>query len=540
MDAKQRLRVPAGRSVTPVLPQAMPSRPAPSAAFMRGERVPTFQGWHPALREASEDVRAAWRLGTARAVDSIQNSGWLAGAVDKSMAAVCGTGLRLNAKPDMTAFGWDEDQTSEWARLVERRFEAWANSPRACDAGARYTLGQLGAHAYRHWLATGEIVATLPWFAHPGSEFKTKVKLLPAWRLSDRSDFQEGIFQGVRLNAVGAPSGYLFRVRTPFMETGEVELISSDAYGRPIVMHVFDGEPEQYRGITSFIPVLKTTRQFDQLSDATLTAGIIQAIFAATFKSSATPEEALQALQTEGEQGKEFEKLLTDKASWYEKTDINLGVNGKIAHLFPGDELQFLRSEHPNTTYEAFGKFLLRECTTVCALTSEDFSGDYSGATYSSIRMSSALNWPRVQYRRKHVAGRFMQIGYEAWLEEDIEKGRTPLPGGVTAFLRFKDSICRADWRGPPKPQADDLKTAKAHETWKGMGVLTDESICSDNGDDLDDVYEQLAREMKRRKKLGLPEWKQSAAGTSLVAASDNLDGSGDGNNSDSADDKNG
>jgi lambda family phage portal protein len=507
-EAKPRFRVPAGSISTP----AMPSRSAPSSQFMRGERVPTFQGWHPALREISDDVKAAWRLGTARAVDSIQNSGWLAGAVDKSMAAVCGVGLRLNAKPDMQAFGWNEEQTSEWARKVERRYEAWANSPRACDAGGRYTLAQLGAQAYRHWLATGEIVATLPYFAHPGSEFQTKIKLLPAWRLADRSDFQQNIFQGVRLNAVGAPSGYLFKIRTPFMETGEVELIASDAYGRPVVMHIFDGEPEQYRGITNFVPILKVMRQFDQLADATLTAATIQAIFAATFKSSASPEDVLDSLRTEGEQqGKDFERLLTEKAGWYEKTDINLGTNGKIAHLFPGDSLEFLRSEHPNSTYEAFGKFLLREGTTVCALTTEDFSGDYSGATYSSIRMSGSLNWPRVMYRRKHVAGRFMQIGYEAWLEEDIEKGRTPLPGGVVAFLKNKDSICRADWRGPPKPQADDLKTAKAHETWKALGVLTDESICSDNGDDLDDVYEQLAREMKRRQQLGLPEWKGSS-----------------------------
>lgn len=543
--AKPRIRVPAGSSYTPpALPQGAPSRPAAQSAFMMRsgpgegfrERSPTFQGWYPALREISDDVRAAWRIGTARTVDSIQNSGWLAGAVDKSMAAVCGTGLRLNAKPDMSAFGWDDDQTSEWARKVERRFESWANSPRACDAGARYTLGQLGAQAYRHWLATGEIVATLPYFAHAGSEFETKIKLVPAWRLSEFSDIQRNIYHGVRLNAVGAPVGYLFRVRTPFWETGELELVANDVYGRPVVMHIFDGEPEQYRGITNFMPVLKVTRQFDQLSDATLTAAIVQAIFAATFKSSSSPEDALDALRTDGEQqGKEFENLLMQKAGWYEKTDINLGVNGKIAHLFPGDELAFLRSEHPNTTYESFGKFLLRECTTVCALTAEDFSGDYSGATYSSIRMSGALNWPRVMYRRKHVAGRFSQIGYEAWLEEDIEKGGTELPGGVEAFLKFKDSICRSDWRGPPKPQADDLKTAKAHETWKAMGVLSDESICSDNGDDVDDVYEQRAREMKRRKQLGLPEANilPDPVGNRLVSEPGNVDQPGSAPNND-------
>jgi lambda family phage portal protein len=483
----------------------LPSRPAPSAAYMRGEASPTFAGWHPALRSASDDVKVAWRLATARAVDMIQNSGWLAGAVEQSRAAVVGSGLTLIAKPDAAALGITQDQANELATRFERRYETWACNPWECDAGARYTIGQLGAHLYDHWQATGEGLATFPFFRRPGGQFGTKVNALPAWQLSDRTEWPR-LIQGVRLDEMGAPVSYLLRrsIEYGVIFGTEMEVDARDMMGRPIVVHIFDGGPNQVRGITPFVSVLKVTRQFDQLADATLTKAIIQAIFAATLKSSALPEDVLEALQSGDE--KSASSLNNVKGNWYQNVDINLGVRGKIANLFPGDELSFLASNAPGDTYEPFAKFLLRECSRAAAITYEEFTGDYAGATFSSMRMATTVIWPRVVYRRKAIPGRFHQLAYEAFLEEDIESGGTDFPGGIDGFLANKAAACRAEWRGPPRPQPDDFKTAKAYETLDSLAVISEETIASELGFDLDDVYEARARAMARRKQLGLPE----------------------------------
>jgi capsid protein len=95
---------------------------------------------------------------------------------------------------------------------------------------------------------------------------------------------------------------------------------------------------------------------------------------------------------------------------------------------------------------------------------------------------------------------------YEAWLEEQIDTGRIKFPNGLYGFLQNRLAAARADWRGPPKPQADDLKMAKAHQTYKSMGVMSDEMICNDLGVDVEDVYAQRAHEMKLRDKYELPE----------------------------------
>jgi capsid protein len=120
--------------------------------------------------------------------------------------------------------------------------------------------------------------------------------------------------------------------------------------------------------------------------------------------------------------------------------------------------------------------------------------------------MAMSEIWPIILGRRQNIAGRFCQLVYEAWLEEQIESGAIPFKGGFYAYIANREAASRADWRGPPKPQADDLKTQKAHEGYKRMGVMTDEQICAELGQDWEDVYEQRARERELRKKFDLPE----------------------------------
>jgi lambda family phage portal protein len=469
--AKPRIRVPAGGIA---FPAGMPDRPKAESRFMHdmhGMESPHLFRWNPALRDASDDVRQVWRLATARTVDQMQNSGWLSGAVDQSCASVVGAeGLHLNATPNAAALGWSQSEANEWARRAEARFSVYAESKLSVDATGRSWFGQLLAQAYRHWMATGEILATLPLVDRPGSKWRTKLKLLPAWRMSDRTELAY-LKQGVRIDPFGAPQSYILRVMTTYGSLVEQEFPARDGYGRPMVVHIFDGEPEQVRGITPFISVLKVAKQFDQLADATLTAALIQTIFAAMFKSSAASEDVLDAIQSESEQHKKFLQLQVEKSQWYQKADVNLSQHGKILHGFPGDELQFFRSEHPNGNYDQFARFLLRECSRAAAVTYEEFTGDWAGATFSSSKMGIATNWPRILYRRRNIVAPLAQTVYEAWLEEDIENGDTPFPGGVEGFLENREAACQAFWRGPTMPQADELKAALAAKLELEIGL---------------------------------------------------------------------
>lgn len=509
-ETKPRVRVKAGTTAFPAVRQM----PNAGTAYLRSQQtgVSIFSTMAPTIRDASDDVRASWVQAASRAVDAVQNNGWIAGVVEAMMSLMIGDGLKPNFKPDLTAFGFDAKQTSDWATRAEKRFEAYASNPYEVDAGARYSLSQMQAASIRQWFATGEILAEVPFIRRPGSRNMTKLRLLPSHWLSQKTELDRRLEHGVFLDRHGAPAGYLFEIKGRYNEKIDVAKPARDGFGRPVIVHVFDGAAGQIRGITPLAPVLRVLRDYDQLSNATLVAAMIHAIFAATVESDYPTSEVLDALKDQDEQdgygvdgeASRFDSFMGQKVGWHQNVNIDLGRHGKIAHLMVGEKLKLHASEHPNSTYEAFANFLLREIARACGALLPDLTGDHRGESYSSIRMGIAKQWPLLLYRRKHLATPVSQRLAEAWLEEEIDNGGMELPGGINAFLANKADICRIDWRGPAKPVADEVKAATAHEKYRNMGVITDEMICADLGVDHEDVYRGRADEKKMRESLDI------------------------------------
>lgn len=481
----------------------------PRSEYMRGNRGVVFNGWRPALRDSKDEIAAAWDAAAARATDVIHNSGWIAGAIDQAVANVVGTGLRLKAVPEYEQFGFTDQQAREWSRLVEQRFEMWSRSPLECDIEGRRNFGQMQAAAFRQWFPTGEIVAEIPW--RQRGMYGTKIRLLPPHRIVRKDDATLNMVQGVVMDRDGLPVAYLASAKDQMGQNIEFQVPARDQMNRPRVVHVFDGPPGTVRGISPLVPALQVARQFDQLADATLTASIIQTVFAATIKSAEPTEELMQGLLTPQEQarmmkngGAPLDAWFEATQGWYDSSTINLGINGRIAHLFPGQELNFHSPTNPQAAYKDFSMHLLREIARCLGMTYESATGDYDGATYSSVRMATHEVFQITMYRRKNIVGPLCQAVYEAWLEEEIEAGRIDFPGGINGFFENRAAACRAEWRGSPKPQADDNKIASAHQTWRDMGVMTDEMIANDLGVDIEDVYMQLSREKQMRQQYGI------------------------------------
>ena len=484
-----------------------PRRSGPTAAFFRRDS-PFLAGWNPALRSARSDVAAAWRQSAARTIDALQNSGWITAAVNAATSATVGSGLQLNAKPSPRLFGGDLRRRDQWARETEAEFEIYAGDPRECDAEGRRTVGQMMVAGFRHWMATGEILGIITTISRPGTSYATKARMLAAWRLPLDTSEPDWI-DGVRADRNGMPLAYRIRESAPFGQTIDRDVRARDETGRPIVIHVFDGDMETVRGISPFAPALRIVRQYDQLADATLVTPLLQTIFAATITSPNAPTAAFEALQTEGEGvagTAEFEAWMTARQAWYENTRLDLGQHGRIVHLFPTEELSFHGAEHPSETYDPFSSGLLREIAASAGVSYEMMTGDYRNANFSSAQLGTAVIWPIVLYRRNHIIARLAGAIYEAWLEEAIASGRRPFPGGLDAFLANRAAAARADWRGPARPTPDALKTARAQEILLDRGVASLESICADYGEDWQEVADRRKRESEYYDELGLPD----------------------------------
>lgn len=493
-------------------PKAADLAPARAKSeYFRRDASPFLSSWKPALREQQDDIRGAWTDAAARTVDSIQNSGFIAGIIEASTGAVVGAGLRLAAQPDSRLLGWTEDHASEWAKDVEAKFAAWGSDPVQCDGRGRLTFGQMQQIAYVSYLTFGEILSLNPIIARSPNAV-TKVMLIPPTRLMQKTDASRRIIDGVEVDGAGMPIAYHFRLTKDGFTT-EMRIGARDRAGRSNVTHLITPGLDTVRGVSHIAPALKVLRQLDQYADATLTAALLQTIFAATIKTEATGAAAFEGFMTEAEQGNgqtpstlDLAALAEAKDAWYDSSKIDLFTHGRIAHLFPNDELQFHKAEHPGQQFDMVMAWLAREVARACGVTYETATGDYRNATYSSVRMATAEMWNITLMRRSHSANPFCQRTYETWLEDSIGIGLVKFPGGVEGFRANRAAAAAARWDGPAKPQADDLKTAKANEVNYKMGVTTLQAICAEMGLDWQTVIEQRAREREYALRLGLPD----------------------------------
>ncbi|WP_395175506.1 phage portal protein [Roseibium alexandrii] len=486
----------------------LPASPTdPQASYFAG-RHSLLASWNPKMREHSEDIHAAWDKSAARSIESLQNSGFISGILEVASGSTVGAGLRMAARPDTKALGWSAEQGIKWGQEVEARFRAWSMNPYECDAGGQMTFLQMQQAAFASYMAFGEIFGLLPMIKRRGSVSRTKVMLLPPSRLANENDATKNIWHGVQIDKWGLPIAYRVRKKDHnqlrLLET--VTLQARDRDGRPNVFLLKDPGVAVARGISPLAPVLKVVRQVDQYADATLTSALIQTIFAATIKSNITGVSAFDGLMTDQDKGSlDPNQYAAAVKDWYDGASIDLEQHGRIAHLFPTDELEFVEAKQPGQQYDHFMGWLLREITRGAGVTYESGTGDYRGATYSSVRMASAVEWLTVHRRRSNLIEPFCRTVYEAWLEEEIGTGRISYPGGLNAFLREKLFAAKSTWTGPAKPQADDFKTARALQVKKEMQATTLAEISEEYGRDWDDDMRQRKAENDLADELELP-----------------------------------
>ncbi|KJS13696.1 MAG: hypothetical protein VR78_11025 [Hoeflea sp. BRH_c9] len=475
----------------------------PVGSFGGGVETAHMPGIYRELGDAVADSTA---LTSARAVHALINSD-LGGAVDAAIGQIVGTGLRPNVQPVAELIGWTADEADQWARRVERLFALWAENPDECDSAGLQSFGQMQRTVMRGYFGTGEALALYPVAKRRGDMFRAKVQLLDARRLSG-SNIIERDRHGLRFQG-GRPVGLLLKDRDPVSGLTDWEdrfVPFRSKSGRPLSALIFDHlAPVQWRGISPLVGALKPHFQFGRLADATLAGSLLQATLAAVITSSATSEEVMQVFSSADSDQSAMDSYVSAKLAWYAANSLK-GLPNAI-HLLPGETLDFKSVDTDSAENLAdFARLLKLESARALGIGYSQATGDYSGATYSSVRMESATNWPLVLQRRKSIAGRFCQSSFEAWLENAILDGIVSVPGGYSNFMALRKAFVRCEWRGPSMPQADENKSANASKTRLSTGTTSLAYECEAMGLDWTDVLAQRAREKQFAARIGLPD----------------------------------
>ena len=484
---------------------------APRARYLRDDQIGTIRMRQAVNREHRHDVRAAWDRSSALASSVFQNSGRLAGALEQVITDTVGTGLVLNARPDWTNVrGGDR---TEFIRIVERRWRQWSNNPIECDLRGKQTIDQMIDTFIRWYLIYGEFFSLMPYMnpavrQRRGAQTGLKVCAVNPLRVPRVTREMEGLYEGIWHDAEGMPTHLRVReYRDGIWQQDDHRM--RDNTGLSLAHHGMMGESGDVRGITPMAPAIKDWLTYDQATDSTNALLLIQSLFAATLKSGALDRDALEGIltfadelgQKDGYASEDgnlpLDYLLNRYESAAEK-GIHVGEHGRINVLAPGDEFQFHTPGGSAQSYMPLATNMMRSVARCLGITFSSFAMDHNGATYTSVRMETSTIWPVAVRRKSRLAAPAKQAIYEAWLDEEVGEGRIPFPGGYRAFRAQRHAICAAEWIGPAKPVADDLKAAKAASERLANRTSTNEDEIQERGGDPESIFERQLLEHQR------------------------------------------
>lgn len=517
----------------------MRKQSAPRARYLRDDQLGTVSMRRAVNREHRDDVREAWGRASALTASAFQNSGKLAGALEQVITDTVGTGLVLNARPDWS--GVRGGDRAEFIRTVERRWKQWSSNPIECDLRGKQTVDEMVDTYLRWYIVFGEYFMLMPYMAPArraarGAQTGIKVCAVNPLRMSRETRPTEGLYEGIYHDADGMPTHMRIKEDRSGVPVW-VDHRIRDQVGRPLAFHGMMGESGDVRGITPMAPAIKDWLTYDQATDSTNALLLIQSLFAATLKSGALDRDALEGILTfadeldtkDGYSGAEGLLPLDYLLERYETVaskGIHVGDHGRINVLAPGDEFEFHTPGGTSASYLPLATNQLRSIARCLGITFSSFSMDHNGATYTSVRMETSTIWPVAVRRKSRLAAPAKQAIYEAWLDEEIGEGRIPFPGGYRAFQAQRHAICAAEWIGPAKPVADDLKAAKAASERLANMTATVEDEIQERGGDPEAIFERQLMEHQRYVDAGMPSpYARNASGSN---GDDAFDGNGD------------
>lgn len=476
--------------------------------------------WVPPIISPDRQINGNKDLADARGRDSVQNDGYMAGAMQTQQDSIVGAQYRLNAQPVNVVLGTDEAWSDEWQELVEARFNLMAESEDCWfDASRKNTFTGLVRLAVGGHMTTGEVLGTVEWLRAAGRPFSTAIQMVAPTRLCnpDGRPDERNLRRGVTRNLWGEPLSYWFRLGHPgdmYVDQQTYqwrEVPARKPWGRLQVIHIIEQmQPDQTRGISAMVSVMKQMRMTKRFQDVVLQNAVVNASYAAAIESE-LPREVVFAQMGAGNVG--MAQMLTDYMSAlaaYSGATDKIAIDGvKMPHLFPGTKLNLKPMGTPGGVGTDFEQSLLRHTAAALGLSYEQFAKDYTKTNYSSARASMGETWKYMMAKKKAIADRFASAVYMLWLEEEINAGNIPLPPGMTIADFYADpvkraALCACDWIGASRGQIDELKETQAAIERIKSGLSTFEKECARLGEDFRKVFRQRAREDRMLKSLGL------------------------------------
>lgn len=463
----------------------------------RKDRLHSY--WLPLGNSPDEDLLAELPDLRQRSRDLNRNDGIAAGLTQTMVVNDVGTGIRPQSRLDKEYLGIDDKTADKFQKTVERGWRWWSGY---ADAAGRMDEYEIQMLVDRQILENGEVILLPQRLKNNNRPYMLAWEVIEADRLTTPSDkiSQKNIRSGVELGEKGEPKAYWILKEHPgelkYRTPAASEFIRLDAYnqlGMPNILHLYSIlRPGQSRGVPFFAPVLTYFKDLADYLEAEVIAARIAACFALFIKKS-DPYSAAAAAPSE-----------TNSAG----QRLNGIEPGMLEYLNPGEDIVSFNPNRPGNTFDQFVERILRIIGAALGLPYELIIKDFSKTNYSSARAALLQAYKYFRCRQEWLTRRLCQPQWEMLIEEMYLKGELEIDN----FYQHKIEWTRARWIAPGWQWVDPLKEVKAsiEAMDSGLSCLADE--LASQGKDYEEILEQLAKENKKRKELGLSKSQKTAS----------------------------
>lgn len=493
-------------------------------AYRAGSRFSQeMAAWRPAGVSADAAVLPNRDISAARVRDLVRNDPHAVSGIATLVDMLVGAGLRLSSKPDLRALGLDPKNEAdrkagrELSESIEAEWRSFADDPlRRCDAQRRLSMNGMFRLLCRTWVVNGEVTVSLGWKER--GRYSTCVRAIDPDRLCNpdgRSD-TDRLRGGIEFTEDGEPIAYHVRNSHP----GELyssypkgitwtRIPRSTPTGRPVFIHGFEPEREdQARAITPFAALMQRMRMIGKFADTELASAMVNALFAAFVKSSLPVGEVAAGMTP-------MSATFADKRmDFYEQNPAML--NGVRIPVMPvGDEITINNATRQATSFPAFQASFLQSISAALGVSYEQLSMDWSKVNYSSARAALNEVWRHVFTMFSAFSEQVAEPIRFAVIEEAFDRGYIVAPKGAPDFWDNPGAYLRGRWIGPGRGYVDPVKEAQGSGLRMGNMTSTLEAECAEQGRDLEETLDQIAREEEMLKERRLT---RAISGTGMIA----------------------
>ena len=409
------------------------------------------------------------------------NNGYASGLIEGRANDTIGTGPRLQLSlpeswtdPDFrtrmasspTAARDVELLFLNWAEAVGLPDKLWLMDRTESEAGEVF-----GVEVTNEELSPDGTAPTLDLRLYEPDQCST-----PGWNASDPYSVD-----GIVFAKNGKPIEYHFLRFHPGDSLGVNVWGDYDRIPADRVYHLFSQKrPGQARGIpamTAALPLYAIMRRFTL---AALSSAEIAAMIAGVIETD-LPADGLGAPTVESMDEIEF-------------------ARNALLTLSAGQKAKAFTAAQPGPSYREFKSEIHTECGRSVGAPRNVSTGSSAEYNYSSGRLDHLPYQRGIKIRRDRYRRLVLDRLFRSWVRE-----AALIPNFLPPDLP-PVALWRWRWQWDGFQSIDPVKDTTANQIALESGQTTLERICAENGDDWEEVLEQQARELAKRRALGLPD----------------------------------